>query len=133
MKVTTGIDVIEVERIKKAIEDLGDSFLNRIYTEKEIQYCEDSKAMKYQHYAARFAAKEAVFKAISEFINGREDALWKNIEVLNNERGKPYINVDKLRENISKTVDNFELESIDVSLSHIAEFAVASVVILVEK
>ena len=133
LKVTTGIDVIEVERIKKAIEDLGDSFLNRIYTEKEIQYCEDSKAMKYQHYAARFAAKEAVFKAISEFINGREDALWKNIEVLNNERGKPYINVDKLRENISKTVDNFELESIDVSLSHIAEFAVASVVILVEK
>ena len=133
MKVTTGIDVIEVERIKKAIEDLGDSFLNRIYTEKEIQYCEDSKAMKYQHYAARFAAKEAVFKAISEFINGREDALWKNIEVLNNECGKPYINVDKLRENISKTVDNFILESIDISLSHIGELAVASVVILVEK
>ena len=130
MKVTTGIDVIEVERIKKAIEDLGDSFLENIYTEKEIQYCEDSKAMKYQHYAARFAAKEAVFKAISEFINGREDALWKNIEVLNNERGKPYINVDKLRENMSKTVDNFTLESIDVSLSHIRDFAVASVVVV---
>ncbi len=133
MKVTTGIDVIEVERIKKAIEDLGDSFLNRIYTEKEIQYCEASKTMKYQHYAARFAAKEAVFKAMSEFIIGREDALWKNIEVLNKECGKPYINVDKLRENISKAVDDFTLESIDVSLSHIAEFAVASAVILVEK
>ena len=130
MKVTTGVDIIEVNRIKKAIEDLGDSFLNRIYTEKEIQYCEDSKAMKYQHYAARFAAKEAVFKAISEFINGREDALWKNIEVLNNECGKPYINVDKLRENISKTVDNFSLESIDVSLSHIGELAMASAVLV---
>ena len=130
MKVTTGIDVIEVERIKKAIEDLGDSFLNRIYTEKEIQYCEDSKAMKYQHYAARFAAKEAVYKALSEFVNSREDIIWKNIEVLNNECGKPYINVDKLRENISKTVDNFTLESIDVSLSHIRDFAVASVVVV---
>lgn len=130
MKVTTGIDVIEVERIKKAIEDLGDSFLENIYTEKEIQYCEDSKAMKYQHYAARFAAKEAVFKAISEFINGREDALWKNIEVLNNERGKPYINVDKLRENMSKTVDNFSLESIDISLSHIGGLAVANTVVI---
>ena len=130
MKVTTGVDIIEVNRIKKAIEDLGDSFLNRIYTEKEIQYCEDSKAMKYQHYAARFAAKEAVFKAISEFINGREDALWKNIEVLNNECGKPYINVDKLRENISKTVDNFILESIDISLSHIGELAVANTVVI---
>ena len=86
--------------------------------------------MKYQHYAARFAAKEAVFKAISEFVNGREDALWKNIEVLNNECGKPYINVDKLRENISKTVDNFTLESIDVSLSHIGELAVANTVVI---
>ena len=133
LKVTTGVDIIEVERIKKAIEDLGDSFLENIYTEKEIQYCEKSPVMKYQRYATRFAAKEAVYKALSEFVNSREDIIWKNIEVLKSECGKPYVNVDKLRENMSKVVDNFELESIDVSLSHIAEFAVASVVILVEK
>ena len=71
MKVTTGIDIIEVERIKEAILEVGDSFLNRIYTEKEIEYCNKSIAMKYQHFAARFAAKEAVFKAISEYIDGR--------------------------------------------------------------
>ena len=130
MKITTGIDIIEVDRIKKAIEDLGDSFLENIYTEKEIQYCEKSPVMKYQRYATRFAAKEAVYKALSEFVNGREDIIWKNIEVLKSECGKPYINVDKLRENMSKAVDNFELESIDVSLSHIRDFAVASVVVV---
>ena len=83
MRVTTGIDIIEVDRIKKSIEELGDSFLNRIYTKREIDYCNKSGVMKYQHFAARFAAKEAIFKAISEFIDGREDAMWKDIEVIN--------------------------------------------------
>ena len=130
LKVTTGVDIIEVERIKKAIEDLGDSFLENIYTEKEIQYCEKSPVMKYQRYATRFAAKEAVYKALSEFVNSREDIIWKNIEDVKTESGKTYINVDKLRQNMSKTVDNFTLESIDVSLSHVKELAVANTVVI---
>ena len=84
--------------------------------------------MKYQHFAARFAAKEAIFKAISDFIDGREDAMWKDIEVINIESGKPVINVDKLKNNIEKTADNLKLESIDVSISHIKDYAMASVV-----
>lgn len=128
MKVTTGIDIIEVDRIKKSIEELGDSFLNRIYTKNEIEYCNKSGVMKYQHFAARFAAKEAIFKAISEFISGREDAMWKDIEVINIESGKPVINVDKAKNNIKKTANNLKLESIDVSISHIKDYAVASVV-----
>ena len=128
MKVTTGIDMIEVDRIKKSIEELGDSFLNRIYTKNEIEYCNKSGVMKYQHFAARFAAKEAIFKAISEFISGREDAMWKDIEVINIESGKPVINVDKVKNNIKKTANNLKLESIDVSISHIKDYAVASVV-----
>lgn len=129
MKITTGIDIIEVNRIKNSIEELGNSFLNRIYTQKEIDYCNKSgEAIKYQHFAARFAAKEAIFKAISEFIHGREDALWKNIEIMNIEGGKPVINVDKLKNNIEKSADNLKLESIDVSISHIKDYAVASVV-----
>ncbi len=128
MKVTTGIDIIEVDRIRKSIEELGDTFLNRIYTEKEIEYCSKSGVMKYQHFAARFAAKEAIFKAISDFIDGREDAIWKDIEVINIDSGKPVINVDKLKNNIEKTADNLKLESIDVSISHIKDYAVASVV-----
>ena len=133
MKVTTGIDIIEVERIKEAILEVGDSFLNRIYTEKEIEYCNKSEVMKYQHFAARFAAKEAVFKAISEYIDGRKDAIWKDIEITNIGSGKPEINVDKLKENINKTGDNVRLINIDVSISHIRDFAVASAVALVQK
>ena len=133
MKVTTGIDIIEVERIKEAILEMGDSFLNRIYTEKEIEYCNKSEVMKYQHFAARFAAKEAVFKAISEYIDGRKDAIWKDIEITNIGSGKPEINVDKLKENINKTGDNVRLINIDVSISHIRDFAVASAVALVQK
>lgn len=128
MKVTTGIDIIEVERIKNSIEELGDNFLNRIYTEKEIEYCNKSGSIKYQHFAARFATKEAVFKAISQFISGREEALWKDIEVINIDGGKPVINVERLKRNFKKTVNNIELEDIDVSISHIKEYAVASAV-----
>lgn len=132
MKVKTGIDIIEVERIKNSIEELGNSFLNRIYTEKEINYCSNSNQIKYQHFAARFAVKEAVFKALSEYIEGREDALWKNIEVLNLDSGKPYINVEKLVTNINKTVDNIKIKDIDISISHIKDLAVASAIIVFE-
>lgn len=125
MNITTGIDIIEVERVKKAAQELGDSFLNRIYTDKEIKYCECSSEMKYQHLAARFAAKEAVFKALSNYVDNRDDMLWKEIEIINIEDGRPKVNMDKLKNDKLKT-----LESIDISISHIKEYAVASVVAL---
>ena len=65
MKIACGTDIIEIERIKENIENLGEKFLNKIYTKQEIQYCESKKVQKYQSYAARFAVKEAAFKAIS--------------------------------------------------------------------
>ena len=68
MQIKSGIDIIEVERIKSSIDEIGDNFLDRVYTENEIQYCESKKKNKYQSYAARFAVKEAAFKAISTFI-----------------------------------------------------------------
>lgn len=127
MQVTTGVDMIEVERIEEAIEKIGEPFLNRIYTEKEIEYCNKTGKMKYQHFAARFAAKEAVFKALSTKINGREDSLWKKIEVINNKDGKPEINVDKLNKgNLN------HLKSIDISISHLKDYAIASVVAMFE-
>ncbi len=132
MRVKTGIDIIEVDRIKKAIEELGDSFLNRIFTEKEILYCNKSEIMKYQHFAARFAVKEAVFKAISEYISGREDTLWKDIEVINLDSGKPCINVEKLIKNFNKTANNISIKDIDISISHIKEFAVASAIVVID-
>ena len=65
MKILTGTDIIEINRIKNSIEELGESFKNKIFTEKEIEYCESRRNAKYQHYAGRFAAKEAIFKAVS--------------------------------------------------------------------
>lgn len=128
MQVTTGVDIIEVDRIKKAIDTAGEIFLNRIYTEEEIAYCNKAKEMKYQHFAARFAAKEAVFKAISTYISGREDTLWKDIEVIKNKDGKPAINLERLKkEKLEK------LKSIDISISHIKDYAVASAVAMFEE
>ena len=133
MKITTGIDIIEVERIKKAIEELGDTFLNKIYTEKEIQYCNRSEKVKYQHFAARFAVKEAVFKAVSEYLENSYNDLWKDVEVIGKESGKPCINVEKLRKKLQKAGAKYELMDIDVSISHVASLAMASVVVVFER
>ena len=59
MKISCGTDIIEIERIKDSIEETNNKFLNRVYTKKEIEYCESKKAQRYQHYAARFAAKRS--------------------------------------------------------------------------
>lgn len=120
MIVKTGIDIIEISRIKESIEDTDGKFCERVYTEKEIEYCESKKVQKYQHYAARFAAKEAVFKAISPFLKSKYDIEWKQIEILNDENGRPYVQI------LNKDV---EIENIDISISHCREYATASVVV----
>ena len=71
MEIKTGIDIIEISRIKESIDELQDKFINKIYTDNEIKYCESKKNQRYQHYAARFAAKEATFKAISSFVENK--------------------------------------------------------------
>lgn len=124
MKIKTGIDIIEIERIKQSIEETDGKFCERVYTKKEIEYCESKKAQKYQHYAARFAAKEAVFKAISQFLESNYDIEWKEIEILNDENGRPYVNLLK---------DNIILDVIDISISHCKSYAIANVVIYKEK
>ena len=123
MKIKCGTDIIEIDRIKESIESLGNRFLQRVFTEREIQYCESKKAQKYQHYAARFAAKEAVFKAISPLLENKYDMGWKDAEILNDDQGKPRVTFTsiKLQEKI---------ESIDISISHCKEYATASVAII---
>lgn len=118
MEVYVGTDVIEVERVKKAMEDKN--FSLRVFTDKEIEYCETkNEKIKYQHYAARFAAKEAVFKAISPIINDKYEIGWKNIEILRKEDGRPYVNL--LDVNIKKI-------KIDISISHIKDVATATAI-----
>ena len=120
MKIRTGIDIIEIERIKQSIEETDGKFCERVYTQKEIEYCESKKAQKYQHYAARFAAKEAAFKAISQLLDSKFDIEWKDIEILNDENGRPYVNLLK---------KDINIDDIDISISHCKTYAVASVVI----
>ncbi len=122
MKISCGTDIIEIKRIKESIEDLGEKFLERVYTNKEIAYCESKKSQKYQHYAARFAAKEAVFKAISNKLNNKYDIGWKNIEVINNENGRPHVNL--------LNIEILEIEEMDISISHCKEYATANVVVI---
>ena len=119
MKIKTGIDIIEIERVKKCIDETEGKFCDRVYTEREIWYCESKKAQKYQHYAARFAAKEAVFKAISSMLPDKYNINWNDIEILNDNTGRPYVNI--LNHNIKS-------ENIDISISHCKEYAVASVI-----
>lgn len=122
MKIKCGVDIIEISRVKESIESLGERFINRVFTEKEIEYCESKNAQKYQHYAARFAAKEATFKALSWKLEDKYAICWKDIEVVDNEQGRPSLNI------IGMNLD--DIENIDISLSHCKEYVVANVTVL---
>jgi holo-[acyl-carrier protein] synthase len=83
-----GIDIIEIDRIKDSVDRFGDIFLNKVFTQTEINYSL-SKANKYQHLAARFAAKEAIAKALS--FKGDKGFHWKDIEIYNEPNGMPSV------------------------------------------
>ena len=124
MRVNCGTDIIEIDRVKDSIEKLGNPFLDRVFTKKEIDYCESKNKQKYQHYAARFAAKEAAFKALSENIKDKFSVSWKDFEVINDEQGRPKLNVYNVN------LDN--IEDIDISISHCKNYAVANVTVLIK-
>ncbi len=125
MQIQTGVDIIEVKRIEEAIESQKERFLERVYTQNEINYCNNTGKMKYQHYAARFAAKEAVFKAISSKLPEETIGdLWTKIEIDKDASNKPIVNL--------KCLELKGIQSMDLSISHIKEYAVASFVIIFE-
>ena len=114
-----GTDIIEVDRIKKLIKEKDNKFLSRIYTQKEIDYCESKGPNKYQHYAGRFAAKEAVFKILSiHFLKNKKPLTFKDIEILNREDGSPYVNINN---NLMLAC----IPDVDISISHIKKYATA--------
>lgn len=126
MAVYCGTDIVSVERIKNSIEELGDTFIKRIYTDEEIEYCESKRMCKYQSYAARFAAKEAVYKAFSP--ETMDEITWHDAEIMKRPNGKP---VMKLNGKLAEIAEERGLiaENIDVSLSHDEVYATATVVI----
>ena len=122
MKIQCGTDIIEVKRIEEAIENLGNKFIEKIYTKKEIEYCNSKNKMKYQHYAVRFAAKEAIFKAVSNLLQDKYELTWTDVEIVNNKDGRPEVHF------INSMLED-KIANIDISLSHIKEYAVAYCVV----
>lgn len=121
MIIGIGVDIIEIDRIRKSIERFGDHFLNKIYTQNELDYCL-AKHNKYQHLAARFAAKEAIYKAIAS--GWEKEATWKNIEITNEQNGLPIVKfLGKLNDFI---LDGKEIK---ISLSHSENYVVAVAII----
>lgn len=120
----TGIDIIEISRIKDAVGRWKDSFLRRIFTENEINYSQ-AKKFSYQHLAARFAAKEAVLKAIGDSSIHRINL--KEVEVLNDESGKPFI---RLSGEAKKIKEKKKITDIIISMSHTHKLAVANAILI---
>ena len=110
-----GVDIIEIDRVREAVEKFGDKFLNRIFTGAELDYCTHRRSFSYPEMAVRFAAKEAYSKAIGTGISGIK---FREIEVVNDKKGKP-----------SMAVKGKVLKKVFVSLSHSFNYAVATVVI----
>lgn len=125
MRIYQGIDIVGVKRIQQIAEKQKLAFLKRVFTPEEIKYC-GVRRMKYEHYAARFAAKEAFIKAVSEI---SAIALPLNeIEVSRHATGKPFI---KLSAALRKKLPLPQTAVIELSLSHERDYAVASVLIIV--
>ena len=112
-----GIDIIEVSRIKGMMDKYGDKFFKRILTDNEIAYCK-SFVNAELHFAGRFASKEAYSKAIGTGIS--KNFGWKDIEILNDKRGKPYINHTKETE--------FSKLHFEISISHTNNYGCAVVI-----
>ena len=121
-----GTDIVSVERIKNSINELGDTFLKRIYTDEEISYCESRRMSKFQSYAARFAAKEAAYKALSP--DTAEGVRWHDAEIVRKDNGKPIL---VFHGRLKEVADEkgITAKAIDVSLSHNDSFAIATIVI----
>lgn len=118
-----GIDIIEIKRIETAMQKGSDRFRIRIFTDREVEYCE-KKRKKYQHYAARFAAKEAAMKALGTGL--RKGIGFAEIELINKVSGEPGLFFyGKARE----ILDASGVREISVSVSHSNDYAVAMVVL----
>lgn len=120
-----GVDIIEIDRIEKSLCETGNAFRDKVFTPGEIQYCEERKAARYQSYAVRFAAKEAVAKALGTGIS--MGIGWKDIEVYNEPGGKPHV---RLTGRAQEYYLSLGAEQIAISLSHSRDYAVAYATIL---
>jgi holo-[acyl-carrier protein] synthase len=125
MIIGTGVDLAEVDRIRAALEDsrIGRRFRDRVFTEKEIAYCEKKRRGKYESYAGRFAAKEAVMKALGRGWGAK--VRWRDIEVVRARSGKPDI---ALHDKTAKLADELGIRRWALSITHTKEHGLAYVI-----
>ncbi|MBI5683422.1 MAG: holo-ACP synthase [Deltaproteobacteria bacterium] len=107
-----GVDIVHIPKFNKAVEKWGDRFKERVFTKSELEYCKN-KGFSEQHLAVRFAAKEALFKALGKGMN------FTDIEIINNEAGKPELNFKSPISNLKS----------HITLSHDKDYCIAQVVL----
>lgn len=122
----TGIDLVEIARLKESLDKHKNAFVQKIFTSAEIEYCEKKRNPEVStiHYAGRFAAKEALFKALGT--GWQKGVKWKDIEVLNDSLGKP---VMTLKNKAREIVRERQISNIHVSISHTKKHATAFVIL----
>ena len=126
MKILQGIDLVKVERMERMIErPSGQAFLDRVFSASEQAYC-GSKRMKFEHYAARFAAKEAVLKAVK--VRPKKNQRLSGIEIGREATGKPFIVLSKESRKQLRIPAQAQIE---LSLAHEREYAIATIVIVI--
>ena len=123
MIVSIGTDIIEVYRIRETIERTP-RFLERVFTDREKEYCESKGAARFQSYAARFAAKEAFLKSLKTGWKGK--IAWRDIEILNDDEGAP--GIDASGECLRK-LEEAGVQHIHLTISHTTEHATATVIL----
>ena len=114
----TGVDIVEIKRIEKILKRRKHSFYNKIFTSREIEYIEGTGGSP-KTVAGLFATKESVSKLLGEGIGKLS---WKDIEILHDENGRPLICIDT---KIKKLLEDLDLNSIDISISHEKEYAIS--------
>ncbi len=118
---TTGVDIIEIARVEQSLERWGARFIRRVFTPSELAFCRG----RAHELAVRFAAKEAVSKALGTGIWCADGIWWHDVEVLADPRGKPFVH---LSGRAQQRADELGLREISISLSHSDNYAVAFVV-----
>ena len=134
MKVYCGTDIIEVERIKKAIEK-NDRFKTNIFSKNEIEDIEksNSEKVKFQRYAGRFASKEAIYKAISKFtVESDYTPKFLDVEIVNDEAFKQRPKVNVISKSLEEVFIKYKIK-IDLSISHVRENAIDMAVVSIDK
>lgn len=121
-----GIDLVDFPRIEEMINRHGERFINRVFTAAEQAYAEKNKNHA-EKYAGRFAAKEAILKLLGTGWRGK--IAWTDIEVINNTSGQPQVTLDG---EVKKIADKLGIGHISISITHTANFAIASAVALAQ-